>query len=96
MLAIRMQRMGASKRPFYRVVVATSTSGRDSRAVEILGHYDPRTTPETVRIDRERYDHWVKSGAQPSATVRTIVARHKPEVPAPAPAGEVAAEQPAS
>ncbi len=95
MLAIRMQRMGASKRPFYRVVVTTSTSGRDSSAVEILGHYDPRTTPETVQIDRERFEHWVKSGARPSETVRTIVARHKPDVPAPA-AAEPATDQPAS
>jgi len=95
MLAIRMQRMGASKRPFYRVVVTRSTSGRDSRAVEILGHYDPRTTPETLRIDRERFEHWLKSGARPSETVRTIVARHKPEAPAPAPQVE-ATEQPAS
>jgi small subunit ribosomal protein S16 len=95
MLAIRMQRRGASKRPFYRVVVTQSTSGRDSSAVEILGHYDPRTTPETLRIDRERFEHWLKSGARPSATVRTIVARHKQELAAPAPQVE-AAEQPAS
>lgn len=76
MLAIRMRRMGAKKRPFFRIVVTDSRTPRDSRAVEIIGYYDPRTNPETLRIDRERFGHWVGQGARPSDTVRTLVTRH--------------------
>lgn len=76
MLAIRLTRAGAKKRPFYRVVVAESRNARDSRFVEILGHYNPRSQPAEVRVDRERFEHWIRVGAQPSHTVRTLVARH--------------------
>ena len=75
MLAIRLRRTGSKKRPFFRVVVTDSRTARDSRFVEILGHYNPRTVPETLKIDRERLAHWVKTGAQQSDTVRTLVAR---------------------
>jgi small subunit ribosomal protein S16 len=85
MLAIRLARMGSKKRPFFRLVVADSRSARDSRFVEILGHYNPRSQPALVRVDRERFDHWIKAGARPSDTVRTLLARHvSPEEPAPA------------
>ncbi|MBI4476613.1 MAG: 30S ribosomal protein S16 [Acidobacteria bacterium] len=85
MLAIRLARMGSKKRPFFRVVVADSRSARDSRFVEILGHYNPRTQPALVRVDRERVDYWLKAGAQPSDTVRTLIARHlSPAEPEPA------------
>ncbi len=84
MLAIRLARMGSKKRPFFRLVVADSRSARDSRFVEILGHYNPRTQPARVRVDRERFDYWIKAGAKPSDTVRTLLARHvSPEEPAP-------------
>jgi small subunit ribosomal protein S16 len=89
MLAIRLRRTGSKKRPFFRVVVTDSRTARDSRFVEILGHYNPRTVPETLKIDRERLAHWVKTGAQQSDTVRTLVAR----MPAPEAAP---VEQPAS
>ena len=72
MLAIRLRRTGSKKRPFFRVVVTDSRTARDSRFVEILGHYNPRTVPETLKIDRERLAHWVKTGAQQSDTVRTL------------------------
>jgi len=75
MLAIRLRRTGSKKRSFYRVVVTDSRTARDSSFVEVLGHYNPRTRPETLAMNRERYDHWVKSGAQPSDSVRTLVAR---------------------
>ena len=75
MLAIRLRRTGSKKRPFFRVVVTDSTAARESSFVEVLGHYNPRTTPETLDIDRERLDYWLKKGAQPSDTVRTLVAR---------------------
>ena len=90
MLAIRLRRTGSKKRPFFRVVVTDSRTARDSSFVEVLGFYNPRTKPETLRINRERLDHWLKSGAQPSDTIRTLVARMPPPA-APAPATEQAA-----
>jgi len=91
MLAIRLRRTGSKKRPYFRVVVTDSRTARDSSFVEVLGSYNPRTKPETLEINRDRLAHWLKSGAQPSDTVRTLVAR-MPEPPA-VPAA--AAEQPA-
>jgi len=91
MLAIRLRKAGSKKRPFYRVVVTDSRAARDSSFVEVLGFYNPRTTPETLKLDRERLDHWVKAGALASDTVRTLAAR-MPE----APAETAAVEQPAS
>jgi small subunit ribosomal protein S16 len=87
MLAIRLRRMGSKKRAYFRVVVTDSRTARDSSFVEVLGHYNPRTKPETLDLDRERLAHWLKAGAQASDSVRTLVSR----MPAP-----VAAEQPAS
>ena len=102
MLAIRLRKTGSKKRPFFRVVVTDSQNGRDSSFVEVLGFYNPRTTPETLKLDRERLAHWVSKGAVPSDTVRTLVAR-MPDAPAPPEAvaessAETmsAAEQPAS
>jgi small subunit ribosomal protein S16 len=89
MLAIRLRRTGSKKRPFFRVVVTDSRTARDSSFVEVLGFYNPRTNPETLNIDRERLDHWLKTGARPSDTVRTLVSRMPAPVAAPA-------EQPAS
>jgi small subunit ribosomal protein S16 len=82
MLAIRLRRTGSKKRPFFRVVVTDSRTARDSSFVEVLGSYNPRTTPETLTIDRARFDHWVKVGATPSDTIRTLVARMPPAVEA--------------
>ena len=65
-----MTRMGAKKRPFYRIVVTERESKRDGRFVEILGHYDPIARPARVVVDRERFDYWIGRGAQPSDTVR--------------------------
>jgi small subunit ribosomal protein S16 len=86
MLAIRLRRTGSKKRPFFRVVVTDSRTARDSRFVEVIGHYNPRTTPETLKIDRERLAHWLNTGAQASDTVRTLVARMPPGEPGAAPA----------
>ena len=91
MLAIRLRKTGSKKRPFFRVVVTDSQNGRDSSFVEVLGFYNPRTTPETLKLDRERLTHWVSKGAVPSDTLRTLVAR-MPE----APAADAAVAQPAS
>ena len=89
MVAIRLRRAGSKKRPFFRVVVTDSQAARDSSFVEVLGHYNPRTQPESLTVNRERLDHWLKAGAQPSDTVRTLVDR-LPAEPA------AAAEAPAS
>ena len=78
MLMIRLRRAGSKNRPFFRVVVTESKSAREGRFVEVLGHYNPRTKPESLSIDRARLDHWMKSGAQVSDTVRTLVARMPP------------------
>ena len=90
MLAIRLRRTGSKKRPYFRVVVTDSRTARDSSFVEVLGSYNPRTQPETLDIKRDRLEYWLKAGAQPSDTIRTLVAR-MPPAPAPAPA-----EQPTS
>jgi small subunit ribosomal protein S16 len=89
MLAIRLRRTGSKKRPYFRIVVTDSRTARDSSFVEVLGFYNPRTTPETLKIKRDRLEHWLKSGARPSDTIRTLVSRMPEPVPA-------AAEQPAS
>jgi small subunit ribosomal protein S16 len=95
MLAIRLRRAGSKKRPFFRVVVTDSQAARDSSFVEVLGHYNPRTQPETLKVNRERLDHWLKAGAQPSDTVRTLV-EPLPAEPAAAAEPPAAAEAPAS
>ena len=88
MLVIRLRRAGSKNRPFFRVVVTEGKTARDGRFVEVLGHYNPRTKPESLAIDRERLDHWLKVGARPSDTVRTLVDRLPP--PAAAMADEAA------
>ena len=74
-LTIRLTRMGSKKRPFYRVVVLERASRRDARPLEFLGHYNPMTNPVEVVIDAENYEKWIKLGAQPSDTVRSLVAK---------------------
>jgi small subunit ribosomal protein S16 len=76
MLAIRLSRIGSKKRPLFRVVVLDSSAARDSRFVETLGHYNPKMKPALFDVNRERYDHWVKVGARPSDSVRTLMAGH--------------------
>jgi small subunit ribosomal protein S16 len=90
--------VGSKKNPIWRVVVADQRSPRDGRFIETIGHYNPQTEPSTIVIDRERLDHWVARGAQPSGTVKQLVkAQAKappPEAVAEAPAEPVAAEEP--
>jgi small subunit ribosomal protein S16 len=86
MLAIRLRRAGSKNRPFFRVVVTERARARDGRFVEVLGHYNPRTKPEKLEVDRERLAHWLKVGAQPSDTVRTLIDRMPPPAQADAPA----------
>src|SRR3954465_13382492 len=69
---IRLTRVGATKQPSYRVVVADSRSARDSRSIETLGHYNPRTEPVTFVVDAEKAKAWMAKGAQPSETVARL------------------------
>jgi small subunit ribosomal protein S16 len=70
---IRLTRVGARKQPTYRVVVADARSARDSRAIETIGHYNPRTEPIELNIDAEKATAWLAKGAQPSDTVRRLL-----------------------
>jgi len=69
MLKIRLRRVGRRKQPSYRIVVAESSSPRDGRFVEVIGFYNPRTQPETVRVKEDRALHWLSVGAQPTDAV---------------------------
>jgi small subunit ribosomal protein S16 len=69
---IRLTRVGATKQPTYRVVVADSRSARDSRAIETIGHYNPRTEPVEVSIDADKAKAWLAKGAKPSDTVERL------------------------
>jgi small subunit ribosomal protein S16 len=82
MVVIRLRRAGSKKRPYFRVVVTDSRAARDSSFVEILGHYNPRKNPALVDVKKDRVDFWLKQGAQPSDTVRTLIKRHLTPVPA--------------
>ena len=70
---IRLRRMGAKKRPFYRVVVADSRRARDGRFIEILGYYNPCVEPTDIKIDGDRAKYWLGCGAQPSDTVQALL-----------------------
>ncbi len=76
MLSIRMRRVGSKKRAYYRLVVTEGRNPREGSFLEILGTYNPRTKPATVEVDRDRVNHWIKQGARPSDSVRTLMARH--------------------
>jgi small subunit ribosomal protein S16 len=73
MLAIRLARVGAKKKPAYRVVVTDKRRARDSRSIEILGHYNPTKDPIVLSFDEERVKYWIGQGAQPSDTVQRLI-----------------------
>lgn len=73
MVKIRLRRTGAKKKPTYRVVVADSRAPRDGRFIEIIGHYNPRTEPVTVKIHEDRALHWLSVGAQPTEIVQKLL-----------------------
>lgn len=70
---IRLNRMGAKKRPFYRLVVADSRAPRDGRFIEIIGHYNPIVDPIELVVDKEKAQDWISKGAQPSDTVKRLL-----------------------
>ncbi len=73
MLAIRLARFGAKKKPTYRVVVIDKERARNSRSVEVVGHYNPIAQPTQVDLNHERINYWIKNGAQPSDTVSRLI-----------------------
>ena len=73
MVKIRLKRMGAKKRPFYRLVVADSRSPRDGRFIELLGFYDPLPNPAKVQIDADKVREWIGKGARPSDAARALL-----------------------
>ena len=86
MLVIRLSRTGSKKQAHYRVVVCETRQPTQSRFVEIVGHYNPRTVPAIVNVEHDRIEHWIKQGARPSQTVKTLLARHLTNKPVVAPA----------
>ena len=75
MVKLRLRRMGAKKRPSYRIVAADSRSPRDGGFIESVGFYDPINDPATINVNLERARHWIDNGAQPTDTVRSILKR---------------------
>lgn len=73
MVKIRLRRMGAKKAPFYRIVVADSRSPRDGRFIEEIGIYDPLADSEKLKVNLERANYWISTGAQPTDTVRALL-----------------------
>lgn len=70
---IRLRRMGAKKKPFYRIVVADSRAPRDGRSIEEIGYYNPNVNPAEIKVDVEAAQKWLASGAQPSDTARSLL-----------------------
>ena len=70
---IRLRRMGQKKAPFYRIIVADSRSPRDGKFIEEVGYYNPMTNPADIKVDAEKVQKWLDSGAQPTETVKSIL-----------------------
>ena len=79
MVKIRLRRVGAKNKPMYRIVVADSRSPRDGAFIEVIGHYNPLTEPETISVDREKAIKWLGHGAKPTDTVARLLS--KSEIP---------------
>lgn len=73
MLRIRLRRTGKRRQPSYRVVIADQRAPRDGDFIEVVGHYNPRTSPTTLELDEDRIRHWLDNGAQPSETVHRLL-----------------------
>ncbi len=85
MLMIRLARVGARKQPHYRIVVIEKDRARNGRSVEVVGTYNPRTTPASVDLKRDRIDYWTGKGARLSETVGKLLAKTPASTPEPAP-----------
>ena len=84
---LRLNRMGSKKAPFYRIVAIDSRSPRDAQYIEQVGYFDPRTNPETIVVNKELVEKWIKNGAQPTDTVRDLLVKvgaiEKKNIPVP-------------
>jgi small subunit ribosomal protein S16 len=89
MVKIRLQRGGATKRPFFRLIAIDERRKRDGRALEFLGTYDPKSNPEKIDIRIDRVDSWVGRGAQLSPTARSLVRKARARTAAPSAGGSV-------
>jgi small subunit ribosomal protein S16 len=72
---IRLARLGRTKKPFYRIVVANSESPRDGKFLAVVGTYDPLKNPAEVKVKQEQIDQWLAKGARPTETVKTLLAK---------------------
>lgn len=72
-VVLRLKRMGTNKKPSYRIVATEKTNPRDGRFIEEIGHYDPKKNPPVISIDKEKATYWLKNGAKPSVTVRSLM-----------------------
>ncbi len=79
MVSIRLSRMGTKHKPFYRIVAVDRERPRESRYIELIGHYDPKKDPQIIQIDMEKYNAWIARGGQPSDTVKSLVKRFNTE-----------------
>jgi small subunit ribosomal protein S16 len=77
MVRIRLTRMGAKKKPFYRMIATDQRSPRDGRNIEQLGWYDPMRSPHVVKLDLARIDYWISVGAQPSETAQKLIDKYR-------------------
>ena len=77
MVKIRLQRQGAKKAPFYHIVAADSRTSRDGKIIEKIGTYDPMTDPSTIVLDKEKVEKWIKNGAKPTDSVKSLIERAK-------------------
>ncbi len=75
MVKIKLRRIGATKQPSYRLVIADSRSSRDGKFINIIGHYNPRSQPEELVIDEQKALDWLKQGAQPTATAARLLTK---------------------
>lgn len=73
---IRLRRIGAKKEPYYRIVVADSRYPRDGRFIEEIGSYNPRSNPVEIKVDSEKVTQWIKNGAQPTDTVKSLLKKN--------------------
>lgn len=72
MLKIRLKRAGKKNQPFFRIVIADTREKRDGKTIEMIGFYDPKTDPPTVKINKKRLNYWLKHGCQPTSIVRKL------------------------
>ncbi len=80
-VVLRLKRFGTNKKPCWRIVATDKRNPRDGRFIEEIGHYDPRKTPSVIKIKKERALYWLKNGAQPTETVRSLLKKEKIKYP---------------